>query len=94
MINCHGSPLDSDNSDNVIPRLKSQLKKKCCWVYAINWNGRIVDDIICSSRNDDVCEIEIKIIKSTIEQRCTKYGLTQATDELKKPGANLSRMNS
>ncbi len=85
MLNCEGKPLDDDIIDTVVPIVRKQFHKQCCWVYVINWDGREVNDITCSTAMGIKCEVNIKIIRATVLHYCIKKGLkSPALDLLKK----------
>jgi hypothetical protein len=90
MFDCYGRPLDEDIRDQITFPIRRQMRTKCCWCYLVNWNGRYVNDVTCSILNDISCEVNIRIVRFTIQKRCMVQGLKLALIELKKPGANLS----
>jgi len=84
-----GQPLNDDIRD-VIPRtISKDLKNQCCRSYTVNWNGRWINDVICASKNE-ICEVNIKIIRSSIYKGCLKKSIGQAALALAKPKLNLA----
>ncbi len=65
-------------------------KNACCHVFQINWDGRMVTDVVCSNEKTiEKCSIKIKILNSSLYQRCFKEGLKQALEILGKKGLDL-----
>ena len=84
-----GHPLNDDMRD-VIPRtISSKMRKECCYSYTVNWNGRWIDDVICASNNE--CEVNLKIIISSIYKTCLKKSIEEAALALAKQKNFLSK---
>ena len=70
-----GRPLDEETLDLVPPKIANgqmRGKTQCCWVYDVNWNGRWIPDVFCSTQKDDTCIPNIKIVRSAIYRHCLK----------------------
>lgn len=91
MKNCWGAPLSDSVIDVIVPGFRKHLHKNCCWTYEIFWDGRYVNDAICSANKDpDICELEIRMVRATIYFPCLKERLKDAAKLLLNPKTDLT----
>ena len=72
MLNCSGEKVTQSIIDDIPTQYNNMFKvKNCCRIYKVDWNGRYVDNAICTqSVNNDYCEVKMKLLRGTIFRYC------------------------
>lgn len=91
LTNCKGEDLKGELLDDLPTSVSKNFnRKKCCRVYEVAWNSRIMKEITCSSNtNDFVCQIELKMFAATLYKYCFEEALEIANQSLKKNNFTL-----
>ena len=80
MENCKGQELTEAFKKGLPDKYQKQINPHSCRVYKTNWDGRVVENVICAiaKENPNAETVKIKIFSSTLFRHCFVDTMKQA----------------
>lgn len=89
LMDCNGSSVGLSQLETIPDNIRKSLPKQdCCHSWEVDWNGRVINDVVCVAEPSE-CSIQIKLLKSTFYQKCFKDALKTVSETIAAKGLAL-----